>query len=120
LVAGVALVTYAGTDTSKIAVATVTAIGSALSGYIAATYLTLNRQAADQLKYFADQPLITSYVYEAERLVRRLPPPNQESAYRQVLGELLRLTERAQNESLADMRAHRPKTEAASKDQANQ
>ena len=88
-------------NTSKIAVAGVAGIGSALSGYIASTYLALHRQAGDQLRYFADQPIITSYIYEAERLAQRFEEGAiRNKMYQQLVSDILGVARRAQAEAL--------------------
>jgi hypothetical protein len=101
LIAGIVLVVEVGGDTSKIAAAAVAAIGSALSGYIAKTYLTLHKEAADQLRYFADQPIIASYIYEAERLAGLMKDDkDKEKVYESVVQEILAMTRQAQGEAI--------------------
>jgi len=91
LVGGIVVVLLAESDTAKIAVAGVSAIGSGLSGYIANTYLSLQRESSNQLRFFSDQPIVASYIYEAERLISKLPGANakQSAAYESVIKEIL-------------------------------
>jgi hypothetical protein len=91
LVGGVVVVVVVEGSTSKLAVAGVTALGSALSSYIASTYLNLHREAARQLRFFSDQPIVTSYIYEAERLVGKLPTDERPETYRVVINDVLGL-----------------------------
>ena len=110
LVVGIVLTVQVSSDTAKVAVAGVAAIGSALSGYIAKTYLALHSQAVDQLRYFADQPIITSYIYEAERLAQRfVEGPERASVYQKVVENILDIAQRAQAEALTTATAHAPK-----------
>jgi chemotaxis protein histidine kinase CheA len=114
LVVGIVLTVQVSGDASKIAVAGVAAIGSALSGYIASTYLALHGQAGDQLRYFADQPIITSYIYEAERLAQRFAEgPARAKVYEQVVQDILEIAQRAQAEALTTATAHAPKRPTA-------
>jgi hypothetical protein len=110
LVGGIVLILEVNNETAKIALAGVTALGGALSGYIAKTYLALNSQAADQLRYFADQPLITSYIYEAERLVLGFKGYKREAMYEKVIDEVLGVATRAQSGALATAGADSPET----------
>lgn len=48
-------------------------IGTALSGYIVATFLKAQREALSQLTVYFRQPLTTSYILTAERLAMKLP-----------------------------------------------
>jgi chemotaxis protein histidine kinase CheA len=89
LVGGVVVVVLVKGDTSKVAIAGVAALGSALSSYIASTYLQLHGEAARQLRFFSDQPIITSYIYEAERLVTKIPVRSRPAIYRLVIKDVM-------------------------------
>lgn len=91
LVGGIVVVVVVEGNTSKIAVAGVTALGSALSSYIASTYLKLHGAAARQLRFFSDQPIVSSYIYEAERLVGKLPTDERPESYKVVIKDILGL-----------------------------
>jgi hypothetical protein len=106
LVAGVVVVVTVQADIAKVAVASVTALGSALSSYIASTYLRLHRQTGDQLRYFYAQPLVASYIYEAERVVGELEGSTaKKPMYETVIKHILRVAGRAQTDVLTFTRA---------------
>lgn len=127
LVGGIVVVVVINGDTSKVAVAGVAALGSALSSYIASTYLKLHREAAQQLRFFSDQPIVTSYIYEAERLVTKLPKGNSQAAtYKDVIKDVLGIANRdavalykANESEPASGRATRGKAKARSRQTQN-
>jgi hypothetical protein len=95
LVGGIVIVVVVNGDTSKVAVAGVAGLGGALSSYIAGTYLKLHQEASSQLRFFSDQPIVTSYIYEAERLVTKLPKGNSQTAtYNAVIRDILGIAQR--------------------------
>jgi hypothetical protein len=74
LVASAAVAIGASLDTtSKVVIGSLGAIGSALSGYVAATFLRARSQSLAQLNYYFRQPLATSYLLTAERLAHKIP-----------------------------------------------
>jgi uncharacterized membrane protein len=73
----VAVLVFADTPQSQVAVGALTAVGSALSGYIAATYLRIYDRAQQQLNFYFEAPLIASYMLEAERLAPKGKSPRR-------------------------------------------
>lgn len=72
LLAGAAVAISAPGVTTKVAAASLTAIGGAVSGFIAQTFLRTYSDAVKQLNFYFQQPLITSYVLTAQRLALEL------------------------------------------------
>jgi hypothetical protein len=56
--------------TSKLVIGALSSIGGVFSGYIGRTFLTAQQKAMEQLYRYWKQPLSTSYLLSAERLVR--------------------------------------------------
>jgi hypothetical protein len=70
----VAAVTISASDTGgRVVVGGLASIGTALSGYIVATFLRAQREALAQLNVYFRQPLINSYLLTAERWAMKLP-----------------------------------------------
>jgi len=57
---------------AKIVVSTLTVLGSVVSTYISKTFFEAQKLAMRQLNLYYRQPLVTSYVLQAERLTNRL------------------------------------------------
>jgi hypothetical protein len=72
LLAGAAVAISAPSVATKVAAASLTAIGGAVSGFIAQTFLRTYSDAVKQLNFYFQQPLITSYVLTAQRLAGEL------------------------------------------------
>jgi len=66
----VVLALQASDTTSRIAVASLSAIATLLSGYISKTFFASNQRAMQDLGDYYKQPLETSRLLAAERLVR--------------------------------------------------
>lgn len=65
----------------KITTATLSGIGTALSGYISGTYLRVYERTLAQLNYYFQQPLLTSYVFTAERLTEKISRRKRDDEY---------------------------------------
>jgi hypothetical protein len=72
LVGGAIVAIAAPELATKVATASLTAIGGALSGFIARTFLQTYSNAIRQLNFYFQQPLITSYLLTAQRLISEL------------------------------------------------
>ena len=68
LLLGVAVALAPSPPVVKITVGALSAIGSAISGYISSTFLTSYRVAISQINRFFQQPLVASYLLNAERI----------------------------------------------------
>jgi TRADD-N domain-containing protein len=80
---------------TKISVAALTALGGAFSGYISRTFLRVYERTLIQLNFYFQQPLISSYVLSAERLIEKMGPRQRDSAYSAVVQDVLGITSRA-------------------------
>ncbi len=77
LVAGITVALADSTGTaSTVVIGALTGIGSALSGYVAGTFLRARRQSLRQLNFYFHQPLATSYLLTAERITEKIPDPH--------------------------------------------
>lgn len=76
IVGGIIAVLATPTVASKITVGGLAATAAALSGFIAKTYLRVYEKAQDQLNYYFDEPLVTSYLLNAERLADAISDPD--------------------------------------------
>lgn len=89
---------------AKIAAASVTAIGAALSGFFTATFLKTYRITTRQMSYYYGQPLVHCYLLHAEwitlMLTRHPDRKDEEDLWRQVAEASLRASENAQNQLL--------------------
>jgi uncharacterized membrane protein (DUF485 family) len=89
LVAGSIAVLVTPTDAAKITTASLTAMGGALTGYIARTYLRIYERTLIQLNYYFRQPLVTSYFLTAERLSHNLGEPEKTETCKQIVAHVL-------------------------------
>jgi hypothetical protein len=76
-------------SSSKAIVAVLTAIGSALAGFIANTYLRVYERTLIQLNYYFQQPLVTGYVLTAERLAAKIEGTQRDEAQREIISRVL-------------------------------
>jgi len=90
LLAGVAVTLAADDPSARLGVAGLTAVGAALSGYIARTFLRVYETAQHQLNYYFREPLVTSYLLAAERLAEKLEGERRDDAYAEMVGEIVR------------------------------
>lgn len=86
LVGGAIVAISAPELATKVATASLTAIGGALSGFIARTFLQTYSSAVRQLNFYFQQPLITSYLLTAQRLISELSNNKARDA---ALGEVI-------------------------------
>jgi hypothetical protein len=90
LVTGVGIVLATDDATARVSVAGLAAVGSAVSGYIARTYLRIYDTAQEQLNFYFREPLITSYLLTAERIAEKLDGGRRQDAYSLMVGEIVR------------------------------
>lgn len=88
VVAGSVAALLADADAAKAASAGLAAVAAAVSGYIARTYLRIYERTLSQLNYYFEQPLITSYVLTAERLVERMSETHRDDALARMVDQL--------------------------------
>jgi hypothetical protein len=97
LVSGVlAVIFLPGIDeTQRITTAGLTAIGSVVGGYVSRTFMRTYTIALQQLNRYFEQPLQTSYLLAAERLIDRLGDARQDRLRIKVIDHMLGATEQS-------------------------
>jgi hypothetical protein len=81
LIAGVVLVVGLHGTADKAAVAGLAAITGALASYVARTYLRIYERTLEQLNFYFEQPLVTSYLLTAERLTEKISSTSQKDEF---------------------------------------
>lgn len=109
LVAGAVVAIAAPEVSTKIATASLTAIGGALSGYIAKTFLESYSNAVTQLNFYFQQPLITSYLLTAQRLIDELTADKRDAALDETIARINDTLVRPWNVSGSDAKAAKAK-----------
>jgi hypothetical protein len=90
LLAGAVTMLWVNDSSVQLGVAGLTAIGTALSGYIARTFLRVYERAQEQLNFYFREPLVTSYLLTAERLTEKLEGEKRNQVYAEMVGEIVR------------------------------
>ena len=75
LIGGIVVVISATGTADKAAVAGLTGISGALASYVARTYLRIYERTLQQLNFYFQQPLVTSYLLAAERVTHEVDSP---------------------------------------------
>lgn len=88
--AGLAIVWLAPEAATKYSAAIIAATGTASGGFIAQTFIRVQRSAQDQMRYYFQQPLIHSYLLMAERLASQLPDELRGREYSGIISASLR------------------------------
>lgn len=70
---------------AKYSAAIVAAVGTATGGYIAQTFIRLNSEAQDQVRFYFEQPLVQSYLLTAERFVAQMPAEDRAKQYQRLI-----------------------------------
>jgi hypothetical protein len=89
LVGGSIIAIAAQDETTKITTAALTAIGGAIAGYIGRTFLVTYQRALDQLNFYFEQPLITSYILTVERIAGDISPERQDEIKDKVISRIM-------------------------------
>jgi hypothetical protein len=88
---GVAVaLTASSNGASQAVIGGLSGVGSALSGYIAATFLQARRESLSQLNHYFRQPLATSYLLTAERLADKVSASDaaQGDVWKELVGQI--------------------------------
>lgn len=85
----------ARTATAQITLGGLTALGSMLSGYIAATHIRIYDRAQQQLNVYFEEPLVASLVLTAERLAENLSGDRREAVYASMVEQIMLSARRA-------------------------
>lgn len=90
LVAGAIIALEVATDpAAKIVVGSLAVIGSAVTTFISKTFFEAQKLAMSQLNLYYRQPLVTSYLLQAERLTNRLEKASQREKITSVVDRML-------------------------------
>ncbi|MGF0320688.1 TRADD-N-associated membrane domain-containing protein [Nocardia fluminea] len=83
--AGFGFALYNDDPATKYAAAIISAAATATGGYIARTFISVQRDTQDQMRYYFQQPLVQSYLLTAERLVTQLPDEQRAEQLKEVI-----------------------------------
>ena len=86
--AGIVIV-RASAPTVQIVVGALGVVGSTLSGYVGATSIAMYNRAQAQMNFYYAQPLVQSYILEAERISNCLSSKRKDSALERVIAQTL-------------------------------
>ena len=89
LVVGGVVAIQADDEGSKVVVGALAGLGSLLSGYIGRTFLKAEDRAMQQLNFYFQQPLVTSYMLAAERLTLKLANSRRDTVLTDVIKQVL-------------------------------
>jgi hypothetical protein len=87
--AAVVAVTMASDTAGKLVAGGLGALGTALSGYIAATFLAAQQESLRQRNFYFRQPLVQSYLLTAERIALKLPEDDRALAWTQMASQVV-------------------------------
>jgi hypothetical protein len=106
---GAIAVIAAGDTASKLAVAGLTGIGGAISGYIGQTFRSMHQLAQRQLNFYYVEPLVTGYLLNAERLIEDSESQSKDALYQELVDAVL-------DTAKASLALGNPPTDKANKD----
>jgi len=89
LTIGMGVTLFAPSSSTKYSAAVLTAVGAAIGGYIAQTFISVQQRAMDQLNFYFQQPLVQSYLIAAERVAERLPAKERTQALTSIVEVLV-------------------------------
>ena len=121
LIAGSAVAIVSDDVTTKLITGSLAALGGIFSGYIARTFLVAQDKAIVQLYKYWEQPLTTSYILAAERLVQTFDNGrSKEKEFGKLINQLLMIAiqrEAPSTESRNGSPLPRPRSKRARSDQ---
>lgn len=91
LVMGAILATRQSSDTARYVAAGISALGAALSAYIARTFFALSRNASMEMKRYYQEPFKTHDILMIERIA---DPKKNDRLRKAMVGELLKIVDR--------------------------
>ena len=89
LVAGAVVAIRSTSGSAQIVVGVLTGLGTTLSAYLGKTFIRTYERALLQMNYYFGQPLVTSYILEAERLSGKLSKTKRDDALSAIISETL-------------------------------
>ncbi|MBT2507069.1 hypothetical protein J7I98_14465 [Streptomyces sp. ISL-98] len=85
LVTGATVTVFQHDITAQVTLGSLTALGSAFSAYLGATFISAHNEALAQMNYYFGQPLISTYLLEAERMTETIEKPKKDVVMTQVV-----------------------------------
>lgn len=104
LVSGASVAVVPVPALTKIAVAGLAAIGTAISGFISRTFLRSHELAISQLNNFFRQPLVSNYLLMAERLANNLPSEAKGVANLKIIDRIIESASSAERQGLSTVK----------------
>ncbi|WP_280252988.1 TRADD-N-associated membrane domain-containing protein [Nocardia abscessus] len=86
---GLSVALLANESSTKYSAALIAATGTVTGGFIAQTFIRVQKSAQDQMRYYFQQPLVHSYLLTAERLAVQLPPEVRAERYQLLIDTAL-------------------------------
>jgi hypothetical protein len=99
LLVGGVVALRADEEASKVVVGALAGLGSLLAGYIGRTFLKAEDRAMQQLNFYFQQPLVTSYMLAAERLSLKLANSRRDTVLTDVIKQVLGAAQTAEKPS---------------------
>jgi len=78
-----------GTATTQLVVGGLTALGSTISAYVGATSIRIYNRTLNQMNFYYAQPLVRSYVLQAEKLSEKLSADRKDVALEKIIEQTL-------------------------------
>ncbi len=89
LVVGAVFAVRSTSGSAQLVVGVLTGLGATLSAYLGKTFIHTYERALLQMNYYFGQPLVTSYILEAERLSGKLSKDKRDDALSAIISETL-------------------------------
>jgi len=89
LAVGAIIVIQSASLAGQLVLGGLTALGGAFSAYLGATFIAAYNRAREQMNYYYGQPLVNSYLLNAERLAKDLSPESRDEALKDVIAKTL-------------------------------
>jgi hypothetical protein len=89
LVGGVVATILETQTAAQVVVGSLAGLGSAVSAYLGATFIRTYNEAINQMNYYYGQPLVHSYLLEAERMSMGIPPDARNEVMTKVIDATL-------------------------------
>jgi len=89
LIGAAIIILRASAPTVQVLVGALGVVGSTLSGYVGATSIGMYNRAQAQMNFYYAQPLVQSYILEAERISNCLSSKRKDSALEKVIAQTL-------------------------------
>jgi dolichyl-phosphate-mannose--protein O-mannosyl transferase len=89
LLGGVAVTVRTSGTTTQLVVGGLSALGTTISAYVGATSIRMYNRALSQMNFYYAQPLVQSYVLQAEHLSQSLRPGRKDAVLEKIITQTL-------------------------------